>query len=1010
MSIPHMRPDGVADTTHLAIFLRSQNCYNENDILNDVARFSMIRRETVSVQEPSEAGQQTILRYFAQLRALIPRLDIKESELKTTFGWHDAFAVTKKESHSNFYFDLAACLWNLASFESARAVQVDRSTDEGIRTASRYFQQAAGYIEHLKEHILPNLAASSVSLPCLSENCLNMVKQLLLAQAQLCFYEKAVRDKKKDSMKSNIIAKLALQTSAFYSSASVATRASPLGTVLDMSWFAITDFQAKCFLGAAEYWQALAAKEQALQRGQGYGEEVARFNRAEQHIRSALNVGRQTHVTSALTSVADSLLSVILTSRNSAIHDLSTVYMEAIPSDSSLAEIVPVPMVKPSTLPDLSALLASEGTGSQTLFRYVLPRPVIEANRQFYESVNSLYTSSQTNATNAMNLGKSTLSSVGLPGSLEVVKPENPLPEMLWQKIAKVQTMGGLDRLRSLLDDVKNSARRAVQSMSMIEDTLGREERTDESFHSRYSSYAASLSSTLNQDIRVNLRNLKTAYDNAQTQDEQLTQSLFSPNTINTLVKLSQTREQLQAQFPQSTAEALGSVDLLDIGQDRPQMSPVATQLEEALHLLAGIFETRQQTLQRLQALTQVDLLEVIQQTLQNGNSSVASIHSKYQGDAQQLVQEVQSSITQQEQLLSRILQLNDAFVQSKIHDPLAKARNAIIQSLEEAVVMYFQIHGQILSGQSFYSNLQSKLTTLQQSADDLAYTQQWQRQEYEQSLMDIAAQQHQQLQQQQQQQQQQDQELARRLSQQHLNTDIYGNVPSLTTSTTTGSTAHSGIAVGTPVTVPPHVSTTVGGSAYGNYPAVPYPAAAASTPTISPPAPVPPVNAYQYNSHAYLVSPPSNAGPVSASHAPTVLPAPTLTVGVPAPLPTTGFNPYPLPTPAVASAGPTSAAAHPAAAEGPAGAPVPVAVPPDYHPKIDRLVEMGFSRVNATNALLSSGGDEELALTMLLSAASGGDGPGTVPTSAPGPAVPAGPAPPKPARTAGGFFTWGKK
>lgn len=34
----------------------------------------------------------------------------------------------------------------------------------------------------------------------------------------------------------------------------------------------------------------------------------------------------------------------------------------------------------------------------------------------------------------------------------------------------------------------------------------------------------------------------------------------------------------------------------------------------------------------------------------------------------------------------------------------------------------------------------QSKITTLQQSADDLLYTQQWQRQEYEQTLMDIAA------------------------------------------------------------------------------------------------------------------------------------------------------------------------------------------------------------------------------------------------------------------------------
>eukprot|EP01039_Chlorochromonas_danica_P020757 gene20757-25420_t len=166
LSIPHMRPDGAADTTHLAIYLRSQNCYNENDILNDVTKFSQIRREAVLVQEASDMGQQTILRYVAHLRTLIPRLAISDSDLKTSFGWHDGFATVKKESRTSLHFDLAACLWNLGAFETVKGSRVDRSTDEGIRAASRHFQQAAGYFDYLADHVTSHFSTPS-QLPCL---------------------------------------------------------------------------------------------------------------------------------------------------------------------------------------------------------------------------------------------------------------------------------------------------------------------------------------------------------------------------------------------------------------------------------------------------------------------------------------------------------------------------------------------------------------------------------------------------------------------------------------------------------------------------------------------------------------------------------------------------------------------------------------------------------------------------------------------------------------------------
>lgn len=710
LSIPQMKVDGNADTTHLAIFLRSQNSYNEQDIINDVARFTRIRRDAVSVVDPSDIGQQTILRYVAQTRSFLPRISGMESEIKTSFAWFDAFMGLKKEAHSNFYFDLAAFLWNLGAFESVRGSKVDRSTDEGIRIASRHFQQAAGYFDYIQEHILPKLV--NCTLPCLTVDCLHMVKQLLLAQAQLCFYEKAVRDKKKDSMKSNIIAKLSMQTSLFYAAASVACRAPSLTMVVDISWFAVSDFQAKCFLGAAEYWQAVASKEAALQKGTGYGEEVARYNRAEQHVRTALEMGRKFNLTaSSLPAVAESLLNVIVNNRTTAIHDLSTVYMESVPNESSLTEVTPVAMVKPSGLPDLSTLLTD--SADTALFQYVLPKAIIEANRRFYEEINGLYAQASAQVVNATDMGKTTLSSVGLPGSLEAVKPENPLPEVLWTKIEKAKAAGGLERLRSLLDDLKSGARRALNSMGTIEDTLDREERQDDSFRSRYAHFNGTRSAVMGQDIRVNIHKLREAYANAQRNDDALTQDIFSPATINSLARLSQTREQIEQLFPSATAVS-GSVDLLDLGADQhaahtgiaTNLSPTGQILEEKLEVLAGLFETRQLSLEGLKQLTNVDLLQQIQRAMDAG-TDVFVLHNKYSQEARQLAEQINQSVAQQDALMTEILRLNEIFVKSKDNDPLAKARNEVIQSLEQSVVKYFSLQGQISAGLTFYSNLQ---------------------------------------------------------------------------------------------------------------------------------------------------------------------------------------------------------------------------------------------------------------------------------------------------------------
>ncbi len=276
---------------------------------------------------------------------------------------------------------------------------------------------------------------------------------------------------------------------------------------------------------------------------------------------------------------------------------------------------------------------------------------------------------------------------------------------------------------------------------------------------------------------------------------------------------------------------------------------------------------------------------------------------------------------------------------------------------------------------------------------------------------------------------------MALKLSQQSLSsgvntttsssTDIYGNVPALTTSSSASSTPSpfavnnngaAGIAMGTPVSLTHAMPTspTVTVSSYPSTAAVPTPASVTPTPT------------YQYNSHSYML-PPNTLPAVSQVPPPQqqqpapgfpmtpniVTPPPLSAVPPPAPTnagfnqfqPSTGFNPAyaSMPSPYMTTPPPPQQQQQ---QQQPAPQPVPVAMPPSYQPMINQLMEMGFSQENATNAIVSSQGDEELALAMLLSA---GSEPASAQNSS-GVTVHTTNAPPAKPPKSGGFFSWGKK
>jgi len=106
-------------------------------------------------------------------------------------------------------FDAVSSLYNYGVACARTACYMDL-TGEGIKEASKLFQQAGWVFEHLKT-LQSNLQPSDVTCD-LTSDALGMLSYLMLAQAQYLFFKKA----SDAGMKPAILSKTAMQVSDYF--------------------------------------------------------------------------------------------------------------------------------------------------------------------------------------------------------------------------------------------------------------------------------------------------------------------------------------------------------------------------------------------------------------------------------------------------------------------------------------------------------------------------------------------------------------------------------------------------------------------------------------------------------------------------------------------------------------------------------------------------------------------------------------------------------------------------
>ena len=235
LSIPKSTGDNTDYAHGIRHFISSQNFVADPAQVDYDVQTYITRRSSMLNSLGVEADKNAYLAFHRMSTRISPRLEGYHHTLNMQFKWNDAFDgnPTCSRVHNSFYFDWANCLWNLAAHESLQGSKTNRSTEDGIRNSCKLFQSAAGIFDFISSNLMKPMTATNLNLSVMdveegleqsytsniSMATLEFCKVLMLAQAQLCFYEKAVRDSKGGKMKAATVAKLALQVAKYYETA-----------------------------------------------------------------------------------------------------------------------------------------------------------------------------------------------------------------------------------------------------------------------------------------------------------------------------------------------------------------------------------------------------------------------------------------------------------------------------------------------------------------------------------------------------------------------------------------------------------------------------------------------------------------------------------------------------------------------------------------------------------------------------------------------------------------------
>ncbi|KAJ6085885.1 hypothetical protein N7486_010166 [Penicillium sp. IBT 16267x] len=693
LQLPFRRSHTVSLSDAITQYISSKYDQRPDMFADDLLIIDRLRTEAINVQEPHVSGISRLVTYAAQLKWLGGKFPV---DVGVDFAWYPAFGfnASRPVSQNNLRFELANILFNLAALYSQLAYALNRTTADGLKQACNYSCQAAGVLSHLRNDILPDLRTSPPE--DMDDMTLQSLEQLLLAQGQECFWQKAVKDGLKDAS----IARLAAKVSDFYGDAGdLAVKSNAIST----EWIHHMTAKNHHFAAAAQFRQALDCLDKRK-----YGEEVARLRDALNCVKEGLKESQWINRT--VLGDLNGLKSRVTDDLKRAEKDNDVIYLSPVPNKSELKAIDRASMVAskaPSQVTDAISMLGNQGPLGQPLFARLVPYAVHIAASIYSDRRDRLINESLIGELDSMtDKLRDLLSSLNLPGSLQALEKPLGLPPTLVSHAEEMRQQDGLNRLRRSVEDTARVKGNDLAIYNEGVELLAAEKAEDDAAVRKYGTdrWNREPSEKAASKIYNTSKEINGYFTSAQSSDGLVDQKLRDFESV--FLVLTGTNRDLESYVPSSRRATIP-----------PELERESIKLRSCLSEVSRMENRRRRRIQALKDKGQADDIhpallretarlerEFPMQTIQA--SQFEDLFEEqlrhYDSDRQMLAQEQK----EQEQISEQVREANRAFTQAHRGDTSTKERETALQDLENGYLKYKEILSNLEVGRKFYNDL----------------------------------------------------------------------------------------------------------------------------------------------------------------------------------------------------------------------------------------------------------------------------------------------------------------
>ncbi|KAI4141322.1 MAG: hypothetical protein L6R39_005403 [Caloplaca ligustica] len=670
----------------------------------DLEYIDIIRTQAINVLEPHVSGIEKLQLYAAQLVWIGGKfpIDVRKPG-RDKFG-------SQGKSQNNLRFELANILYNLASLYTQLAVSLNRSTSDGLKSACNYFCLAAGVISHLKDVVIPDLRTTPPE--DMDTMTLESIQQLLLAQAQECFWSKAVKDGLKDSL----IAKLAAKVSDFYD------QAAEFGTksdIISTEWIHHMTAKHHHFAAAAQY----RASRDCLDK-QKYGEEVARLRDSVVCVNEALKESRW--INKVVLGDLNGLKARVTEDLKRAEKDNDIIYLMPVPPKSELKTLDRAGMATARIPPEVSdpySTLGDKGKFGQPMFARLVPYAVHVAVSIYNERKERLVNTTIIDELEALTTKlRDLLQSLNLPASLQALEKPLGLPPSLITHAEEIRQQDGLHKLQRAMHEIsklKANDETAYQEGIALLKTEAAEDEQARAKHGTVR-WTRQPSSQAAERLYAQVTEIEGYLKSAASSDE-LVKKKFKECERDIQV-LSGSKMDLEASVPSSRRATL-----------TPPVEKAADNLRSALSEVSKLERRRKNIIQEMRQKVKDDDISTIHEVetarfereypMQKIEPAMfenlfEDRLERYHEDQMVISREKES----QSQLVAKIQEANAAFTTARRGDTSTKEREQALQRLENAYFKYKEIVSNLNTGRKFYNDLATIVTRFTDDCRNFAY------------------------------------------------------------------------------------------------------------------------------------------------------------------------------------------------------------------------------------------------------------------------------------------------